>query len=354
MKMNQKLALKYSQPLQDWYLANQRALPWRLNQHPYNVWISEVMLQQTTVQAVIPFYEKFLKRFPTVKSLAEADLDEVYRYWSGLGYYSRARNIYKAAKIIAENGFPQNYQQLLDLPGFGPYTARAVASISFKENVGVVDGNVIRVISRVFGRSDDWWQNKVRDEYQQVADEMVKGFDAGIINQALMDLGATICTPKKTACMLCPWSKLCVARKINAIEQLPKPKPRKQMETWSLIPHIQIRPNKDPEKNLYYLTMEHQLPFLKQNLFFPSQTKKLEKKPTTRPLVKHTITHHNIFIDQPQITLSAPTKGKSVSSGQWYSEEDLKSKSPSILTKKILDACKKQKLFDLKSKSGTK
>ncbi|MFN8943830.1 MAG: A/G-specific adenine glycosylase, partial [Pseudobdellovibrionaceae bacterium] len=159
----------YSELLKTWYLQNQRPLPWRKNQNPYAVWISEVMLQQTTVQAVIPFYERFLKRFPTVKSLADASLDDVYSYWSGLGYYSRARNIHSAAQIIAQNGFPQSYQQLMFLPGFGPYTARAVSSISFQENVGVVDGNVIRVISRVFGRNDDWWQNKQRDEYQKIA-----------------------------------------------------------------------------------------------------------------------------------------------------------------------------------------
>lgn len=326
----------YSESLKKWYLANQRFLPWRKNTQPYNVWISEIMLQQTTVQAVIPYYEKFLKRFPTVETLAQAELDDVLLHWSGLGYYSRARNIHKAAKVIAKNGFPQGYQQLLELPGFGPYTARAVASISFGENVGVVDGNVIRVISRVFGREDEWWQNKVRDEYQKIADQLVQNHDAGLINQALMDLGATLCTPKKVACMLCPWSQLCMARKKNLIEKLPRSKPRREMEIWTLEPHIQIRKNK--ESYSYLLTEEHTLPFLKQTLFFPTKAIKLSKKPQDKPLVKHTITHHQIFVLDPIIAITPKTV-----TGQWYSEAELRSKSPSILTKKILDACKKTK-----------
>lgn len=347
--MNQVFNPLYAQSLEQWYLQNQRDLPWRRNQHPYNVWISEIMLQQTTVQAVIPFYEKFLNRFPTIKHLAEAPLDDVLSHWSGLGYYSRARNIHKAAQQIAKSSFPQNYQQLILLPGFGPYTARAVSSISFKENVGVVDGNVIRVIARVFGRQDEWWQNKVRDEYQKIADQMVQGHDAGLINQALMDLGATICTPKKVACMLCPWNKICVARKSNLIEVLPLPKPRKKMEIWAMQPEIYVHDDQKTQTRLYFFTPNHQLPFLKRDLFFPVKTAKLQKKPQEKPLAKHTITHHSILIQQPQIQNVSVNKLKSMP-GHWYSENELRSKSPSILTKKIIDACKKQKLFDFKTR----
>jgi A/G-specific adenine glycosylase len=343
--MSQRFSSLYSESLQNWYLQNQRDLPWRRNKNPYNVWISEVMLQQTTVQAVIPFYEKFLKRFPTIQHLAEAPIDDVLSHWSGLGYYSRARNIHKASKIIAESGFPQSYQQLILLPGFGPYTARAVSSISFKENVGVVDGNVIRVIARVFGRQDDWWQNKVREEYQKIADQIVHGHDAGIINQALMDLGATVCTPKKVTCMLCPWSKVCVARKQDLIETLPLSKPRKKMEIWTMQPEIHIHRDMKTQTNLYFLTTDHQLPFLKKDLFCPASSERLKQKPTDKPLVKHTITHHHIFIQSPSIQNISKSKLKSMP-GHWYSETEIRSKSPSILTKKILDACKKQKLFD--------
>ncbi|MFN8944995.1 MAG: hypothetical protein ACK5WZ_10275, partial [Pseudobdellovibrionaceae bacterium] len=218
--------------------------------------------------------------------------------------------------------------------------------------VGVVDGNVIRVISRVFGRHDDWWQNKQRNEYQKIADQMVKTHDAGLINQALMDLGATICTPKKVACLLCPWQKFCIARKTDRINDLPQAKPRKKMEAWSIQPEIKVHRSKEGHHNLYYLTADHSLPFLKKNLFFPSKSEKLQQKPTSETLIRHTITHHQIFIQKPVICYVQ--KAGPNQAGQWYSEDELQSKSPSILTKKILEACKKQKLFDLKSTSKSK
>ena len=133
----------------NWYLANRRPLPWRKDKNPYTIWISEVMLQQTTVAAVIPYFERFIERFPNQHTLAQAELSEVYEYWAGLGYYSRARNLHASAKIISDSGFPEDYSQLIQLPGFGPYTARAVASLAFDQKVGVLDGNVIRVLSRV-------------------------------------------------------------------------------------------------------------------------------------------------------------------------------------------------------------
>ena len=154
-----------------WYQKNKRVLPWRASQDPYKIWISEVMLQQTTVTAVIPYYEKFLKLFPTVQKLAAATIEDVYEMWAGLGYYSRARNLHKSAVLLSEmilsgNGFPQSYQQLLELPGFGPYTARAVSSLAFGEKTGVLDGNVIRVLSRKYGIDSDWWQTVARNDLQ--------------------------------------------------------------------------------------------------------------------------------------------------------------------------------------------
>ena len=137
-----------------WYKENKRDLPWRNPQgsrgskDPYRIWISEVMLQQTTVTAVIPFYEKFMNRFPKVQDLAQAKIEDVYEYWAGLGYYSRARNLHKAAQMFAENGFPKTAAELIEYPGLGPYTSRAIASLAFGEKVGVLDGNVIRVLSR--------------------------------------------------------------------------------------------------------------------------------------------------------------------------------------------------------------
>lgn len=141
-----------------WYQKNKRVLPWRKDRNPYRIWISEVMLQQTTVAAVVPFYERFLERFPTVDDLAKASIEQVYEVWAGLGYYSRARNLHKAAQSIFEHGFPQKAEQLIELSGFGPYTSRAVASLAFNEHVGVLDGNVIRVLTRRYGLDIPWWE----------------------------------------------------------------------------------------------------------------------------------------------------------------------------------------------------
>jgi A/G-specific adenine glycosylase len=144
--MNSKL--KVSDKLKSWYLKNYRDFPWRKTDDPYKIWISEVMLQQTTSTAVIPFYEKFLERFPTIQSLSKSKIEDVYECWAGLGYYSRARNLHKAAVALAKTKFPESWKELIIYPGFGPYTARAVSSFAFDENVGVLDGNVIRFTSR--------------------------------------------------------------------------------------------------------------------------------------------------------------------------------------------------------------
>ncbi len=162
----------------EWYRKNRRDLPWRHTRDPYSIWISETMLQQTTTQAVIPFYERFLKRFPDVRSLAAGRLEDVFEMWSGLGYYSRARNLHKAAKALAERRFPRRFEELIELPGFGPYTARAVASLAFGQEAGVLDGNVIRVLSRVHDLAEEWWKTSGRKKLQTLSDAWVQGAQA--------------------------------------------------------------------------------------------------------------------------------------------------------------------------------
>jgi len=159
---SKRISYRAKHELMNWYEINKRSLPWRTNQDPYRIWISEIMLQQTTVVAVIPFYEKFLNNFKTVSDLAEATEAEVLKNWSGLGYYSRARNIHKAAKLLSESGFAKTAVELAELPGFGPYTSRAVSSICFEEKVGVLDGNVIRVLCRYLGLNYQWWNPQPR------------------------------------------------------------------------------------------------------------------------------------------------------------------------------------------------
>ena len=192
-----------------WYDAHARDLPWRKSRDPYRIWLSEIMLQQTRVAAVIDHYHKFLRRFPTVKKLAAAREASVLAAWSGLGYYRRARMLHAAAKVVVRElrgEFPRTAGGLKQLPGIGRYTAAAVASIAFGEPVAVVDGNVERVLSRFF--ADDLPQEKV----WQAAESMLDRSRPGDFNQAMMELGATVCTPRLPACLTCPVMELCATR----------------------------------------------------------------------------------------------------------------------------------------------
>jgi A/G-specific adenine glycosylase len=216
--------------LLEWYHRGHRDLPWRSNPDPYRVWISEIMLQQTRAQAVIPYYHRFLQRFPTVEALAGAGEDEVLTMWSGLGYYSRARNLLRAARAIAAQaaeprsaaaGFPAEYASLRALPGIGDYTAAAIASIAFGKPCVVVDGNVLRVVARVENDAADIAGARTRERFRSVAQSWLDPCDPGAFNQALMELGATVCLPRKPLCLLCPLASLCQAREQGTAAQLP-------------------------------------------------------------------------------------------------------------------------------------
>ncbi|HEX2137025.1 MAG TPA: A/G-specific adenine glycosylase [Microvirga sp.] len=210
-----------------WYDRHRRDLPWRARAggaaDPYRVWLSEVMLQQTTVAAVKPFYQRFLERFPTVEALAAAPTAAVMQAWAGLGYYSRARNLHACAKAVVERHggrFPASEAELLKLPGIGAYTAAAVAAIAFDEPAAAVDGNVERVIARLFQVEEPL--PKARPEIRALAESLVPPDRPGDFAQALMDLGATLCTPKRPACALCPWLAPCRARAEGLQEAYPK------------------------------------------------------------------------------------------------------------------------------------
>ncbi|MGH9779484.1 MAG: A/G-specific adenine glycosylase [Candidatus Acidiferrales bacterium] len=196
-----------------WFDAHKRDLPWRRTRDPYRVWLSEIMLQQTRVPTAIPYYQRFLRAFPTVRKLARARPGSVLRLWAGLGYYSRARNLHAAAKkIVHKHGgrFPSSLDAALALPGIGPYTARAILSIAYGKRVAVVDGNVARVLVRLFNlRGAD---PNDRTALQPVADKLVDARRPGDFNQALMELGSTVCVPRAPRCSVCPLEKLCAAR----------------------------------------------------------------------------------------------------------------------------------------------
>lgn len=235
-KINQLAAL-----LLDWFSANARDLPWRHTRNPYAIWVSEIMLQQTQVKTVIPFWERWMRELPAIESVAAASSDKIHKLWEGLGYYTRARNLQNAARIILKNHggkFSQNFDDVLALPGIGRYTAGAICSIAFNQPTPILDGNVIRVLTRIFGIAENPKEKKTNAQLWKLAEELVKAAqvsslpsqarclrcisgNCSALNQSLMELGALICTPRNSQCVICPVKKHCVAFKENRIEELP-------------------------------------------------------------------------------------------------------------------------------------
>jgi len=223
--LNSRELAAFRKQLLGWFRQFQRDLPWRRTTDPYRIWLSEIMLQQTRVAAAIPYYERFLQRFPDVHSLAAAPEEEVLRLWSGLGYYSRARNLQKAAQqIVAKHDgeFPTRLDETLALPGIGNYTAAAILSIAFQQKLAVLDGNVARVLARVGAIRGDPRESKRWQKLQETADALLEPKSPGDWNQAMMELGATLCTPKSPQCLLCPVVQFCEGRKLGIAESLPE------------------------------------------------------------------------------------------------------------------------------------
>lgn len=220
----QEAKLFFSRFLLEWYQGQKRDLPWRRHRNPYYIWISEIMLQQTRVDTVIPYFNRFIERFPTVESLADAPEEEVLKCWEGLGYYSRARNLQHAAKQVKEQyggQVPNDRDAVFGLKGVGPYTAGAILSIAFNRPEPAVDGNVMRVLSRYFLLRDDIAKPATRAGMEKLAKELIPEGKAGDFNQALMELGATVCTPKSPHCLTCPVMELCAGRLEGAADELP-------------------------------------------------------------------------------------------------------------------------------------
>ncbi|WP_339733745.1 A/G-specific adenine glycosylase [uncultured Gimesia sp.] len=223
---------RFRRQLIAWYVAHQRDLPWRRLADPYAVWISEIMLQQTVVAAVIPYFEKFRGRFPDVHALAAAEESEVLQYWEGLGYYSRARNIHKAAKIVSEElqgEFPQSVAGLQELPGIGRYTAGAICSFAYDRRAPIVEANTLRLYSRLIGLEEDPRSKAGQNQLWEFAELILPRKSPGDFNQALMDLGSLVCTPQKPDCAACPVSSECEAFLSQRQHLIPKPKPRPEI-----------------------------------------------------------------------------------------------------------------------------
>ena len=227
---------KIQKKLLQWYRKNGRELPWRMTRDPYAIWISEIMLQQTQVATVIPYYQNFLKSFPTVRHLAKADSSKVLKVWEGLGYYSRARNLRHASQIVLNHfhgTVPDNLKDLVNLPGIGRSTAGAILSFAFQKEAPILDGNAKRVIARLFAVSENPAKGKTEGLLWRLSESLLPKGDAGSFNQGLMDLGATTCTPKEPLCSQCPLRDLCKGKASGEPERFPTKTIRKT------IPHIE-------------------------------------------------------------------------------------------------------------------
>ena len=320
--------MTFAARLTRWYDGARRDLPWRRTKDPYRILVSEVMLQQTRAQAVIPYYEKFLERFPSAAELAGASEPELLRYWSGLGYYQRARNLQKAARRIVEQGaFPQEYESILELPGVGAYTAAAVASIAFGLRHAVVDGNVLRVIARHTGDASDIGAASTKLRFESVARKLLGRGDPGRFNQAMMELGATVCLPRNPLCLLCPVAADCEARQQGSQSQLPVKSKRARtvriaatllvVERAGRILLHQRTPESRRMPGFWELPSAEQLP-----------------EATAQETVgsfRHTITNHHYSFTVVKAITSPPANGF-----EWFDESQLGGIPLSTVTRKAL------------------
>lgn len=252
----------FDKRLLKWYERTKRDLPWRNTRDPYRIWLSEIILQQTRVEQGLPYYRRFTENYPTVHDLANAPEDEVMKLWEGLGYYSRARNLHSSAKLVSSTmsgAFPDSSEQLQELKGIGPYTANAIASFAFDEDVAVVDGNVHRVLSRIFNVSTPVNSTKGKAEFQALANKLLPTGHSAEFNQAMMEFGALQCKPAPD-CTICPFAEMCEAKAQDKISELPV-KERKQAKKMRYLNYLMIhngertllqkRTNKDIWQNLH-------------------------------------------------------------------------------------------------------
>lgn len=320
--------------LNSWYQKNKRDLPWRNTIDPYAIWISEIMLQQTRVDTVIDYWFRFLKKFPTVQSLAKATEEDVLTQWQGLGYYRRAKLLHKASKQIVsdyDGKLPTTQEELIKLSGFGAYTSGAVASIAFGEKVPCVDGNVIRVLSRIFATHEDVTSH---------AFDIAQHKDPSSINQSLMELGAMICLPKNPKCLICPLQENCKALQSNMIEQYPAPRKKtkiKNIYACALILQnkqkflLQKRSSEGRWANMWefpyfeFETRESRLKSFLQNQF--PNAKNIQSKGK----VTHQLTHQNIEVEV--FSATTDTKATPTKSKAW--KKDFSDIPTSVLAKKI-------------------
>lgn len=298
----------FSERIIQWYEENKRSLPWRTTRDPYKIWLSEIILQQTRIAQGLPYYETFIQHYPDVFSLARAPQKQILRLWQGLGYYTRARNLHACARVVVkEYGgvFPSTYQQLLTLPGIGSYTAAAIASIAFHEPVAVVDGNVFRVLARVWGIDQDINSPKTKAYFFQRANELIVQHQPDVFNQALMEFGALQCTPRNPDCSVCPVAKQCVANRHHLQHLLPvkikKQKVRKRYFTYILVEEagrfiMRKRDAGDIWHGLYdFLLVETSKPVKAEQVVRLDNALTRLKIQSVSPVYKHILSHQHLM-----------------------------------------------------------
>ncbi|MEW5682893.1 MAG: A/G-specific adenine glycosylase [Pseudomonadota bacterium] len=327
--LQQQDAIWFSNQLVNWYRQHGRkSLPWQLNKSPYNTWLSEVMLQQTQVATVIPYFQRFISRFPDVKALAEAPLDDVLHLWTGLGYYARARNLHKAAQQIAQQydgQFPQQFDQVLALPGVGRSTAGAVLSLALNQHYPILDGNCKRVLAR-FAAVDGWPGEKaVEQQLWHLAEQITPAETVAEFNQAMMDLGASLCSRSKPRCADCPLKLKCKAALSAEQARYPGKKPKKALPErqsfWLLLQYdkqllLTQRPASGLWGGLYgfleFASAAEREQFIAINAFELSQQTELAG-------FRHTFSHFHLWV-QPQLAVlaKAPLQVQEQSAATWF------------------------------------
>jgi len=327
-----------------WYDRERRDLPWRAQPgeqgDPYRVWLSEIMLQQTTVAAVIPYFEAFLQRWPTVDALAAADLDAVLHAWQGLGYYARARNLHRCARVVASDfagRFPESAEELRRLPGVGDYTAAAIAAISFGQPEAAVDGNVVRVFSRMYALETPL--PNVRSEVRPLVETLVPADRPGDFAQALMDLGATVCTPRRPGCERCPWTAACAGFASGAPDAFPRKAKKKEKPTrrgaafWAVRGDGAVLLRRRPESGLLGGMMEVPTTDWRERPWSDADVAAAAPVPAAwRRLdgtVRHTFTHFHLELD-----VYAASVGES--DGIWCTPDGLHAHALPTVMKKVV------------------
>jgi A/G-specific adenine glycosylase len=358
--------------LLDWFSANARDMPWRNTRDPYAIWVSEIMLQQTQVKTVIPFWNRWMRELPTIEAAANAPSAKIHKLWEGLGYYTRVRNLQKAAQAIVEQHdgkFPERFEDILALPGIGRYTAGAICSIAFNQPMPILDGNVIRVLTRIFGIAENPKEKATNARLWKQAEDLVKetnsGRDSALhcpdaaarrpyqnnscshLNQSLMELGALVCTPRNPQCLICPVQKLCVAFRENHIEELPNLGKRETATARHFIAFaverngkflVRQRPAGVVNAHLWeFPNVEVNGDKLSAQEIFKAEFGCVPEKCSPLTTIKHSITRYRITLE----AFAVESKIQSVNAGVWKTPAQMQQLAFTAAHKKLASAAVK-------------